>query len=309
MLLDARSFPRPPSHDRFCVTYNPQSMPSVRPLPQELIDKIIDEIGDYCRDYNYKRCGFVGVERGALHACALVSKNWTGRSRVQLFKEVTAGIGDSSSYPIPPGTIMPFITKLKLQLCNISPFPDFLTPFHACPIMHLGITEGTLATMRDYLVEFATVISVTLQTVTFTKCSLPLSLIHDIVLAHPDLKQLNLCSSEIEATKLDRPTTSHLGTPHSVNLELGVFFSEFHVEARISSIAAIAQLPIKFRRLNFSYIQCLAMIPPANALIEANAKSLSSLTVSFFMRASKVLCQKSFSSLTIQPYGSIFLRD
>ena len=242
-------------------------MPSFRPLPQELVDKIIDELGVYYRDPNYKRHGPVHVAREALHACALVSKNWTGRPRAQLFKEVTVGTGDGSSFLIPSGMVMPYITdfKLKMQLGKIPPFPDFLAPFYACPIVHLEITEGTLTTMRDNLAEFVTAISATLQTVRFTECSLPLHLIHGIVLAHSDLKRLNFCSSEIEATNLDRPTTSHLGTSHSINLELGFSFSEFHVEAQISSIAAIARLPIEFRRLNLDYIQCSAMIPSANA--------------------------------------------
>ena len=270
-------------------------MPSPRPLPQELIDKIVDQLGEDYRDPNQQINDVLLVARKALHACTLVSKNWTSRSRAQLFKEVYCRVDSRRSIRIPPKTLMPYITKLEMQLLYaiswLSPSPHTFTPFYACPIAYLGITQGSLTTARVHLVEFITTISATLQTVVFKTCVLPLRLIHDIVLAHPGLKKLHLRCCDIGDTISDRPTTSHMGIPRSTDLELGVF-SALDWQEYICTMAAVAQLPIKFCRLNFNFLQCLDIIPSVNAFIEANAESLSSLTASFISRKSRTLSQK-----------------
>ena len=275
-------------------------MPSPRPLPQELVDKIIDQLGEDYRDPDKKPCfgvdDRIGVVRLALHACTLVSKNWTGRSRAQLFKEVNLRADGGGWFVIPPGAITPYITKLEMRLQHIfsrlSPSKDLLTPFYTCPIVYLGITKGTLTTARINFVEFITAISATLQTVTLTDCSISLRLIHDIVWGHPDLKQLHLHGCEIESSDSDRPTTPHLGSLHPTDLELGFFALDS--ETHIRSIVAVAQLPVKCCRLNFDYIQRPDMLPSANALIEATAESLSSLTVRLTTCTSKALSQKKY---------------
>ena len=285
-------------------------MPSFRPLPQELVDKIIDELGKDYQDHDHeKRPGDrLNVVGEALHACALVSKNWTGRSRVHLFKEVTVKPDGVGSFFVPPVAIMPYVTKLGMVLLydiyRLSPSPDLLTRLCACPIVFLRITEGALTTARVRLVEFIAAISPTLQTVSFEFCSLPLSLIHHIVLAHPDLKQLHLRSCKIKAPNSDRPTTPQLGTPHSPDLELGVFSSSYF-RGQVSLITEIVQLPVKFSKLNFDYALTLGTTHFANALIEANAESLSSLTVHIYDCTWTVLSRKKTLPLTIKPYCSV----
>ena len=273
-------------------------MPSFRPLPQELVDKIIDQLGEDYWDLDQCFEDRIGVVRQALHACTLVSKNWTGRSRAQLFKEVNLRADGGGSFPIPPGAIMPYITKLGVRLqyivfSRLSPAQDLLTPFYACPIAYLGITKGAFTITQIHLIEFVTTVSATLQTVVFKECSVSLRLIHDIMLAHPDLEQLHLYGCEIESEESDRPTTPHLGSLHPTDLELGFF--ALGSETHIRSIVAVAQLPIKCCRLNFDYKQRPDMIPSANALIEATAESLSSLTVRFLTCKSKVLSQKNIA--------------
>ena len=282
-------------------------MPSLRQLPQELVDKIIDELGKDYRDPDHKRYfdDRIGVLREALRACTLVSKNWTGRSRAQLFKEVDIRASDGGSFVIPPGAVMPYIMKLEMRLrytfSRLSPSQDLLKRFYACPIVCLELTEGELTTTRVYLMEFITAISATLRTVTIKECSFLFRLIHDIVLAHPDLERLHFHSCRIESTGSDRPTTSHLGASHSTDLDLGLF-STLDPGVDTHLITAIAQFPIKFCRLNFGYVQRPDMIPLASALIEANAESLSSLTVHFVTCMSKVLSKEKISPLTIKPY-------
>ena len=271
-------------------------MSSFRPLPQELVDKIIDELGEEYRDPDHKKRpdDLVRVAGEALHACALIAKNWTGRSRVHLFKEVEVRADDIDSSLIPPAALMRYITKLEMQLqfgrFRLPPSTDRPTPFYAAPIVRLGVTRGVLGPGRAHFVEFITALSATLQTVTFKYCTLPTNMIHDIVLAHPGLKQLYLYGCETESASSDDPTGSRSSTLQSTstNLELGIF-ARADWRGQIPR-TTITQLPIKFCRFNFDFAPATAH--SAKALIEANAESLSSLTVHISVRTSRMLTQK-----------------
>ena len=275
------------------------SRPSIAPmsshgaLPQELIDEVIDELGEVYRgpDREKPPANHINVARKTLHACALVSKCWTGRCRAHLFKEVKIRADGSGILPIPSDPLMPYITKLKIQLrCNgyrLFPSRHLLTPFYMAPITHLRITAGALATARGSLLECITALSATLQTVVFKSCSFPLNLVLDIVLTHPGLKQLHLHCCEIGFNSPDPPAIFYPGT-HSTDTEIGLF-SATDLPSHVSTIITTTQLPIQFSRFNFDYVQGLGMTPAAEVLIEASAKSLSSLTVHVVERTSMIL--------------------
>jgi len=272
---------RPPRQRSHCVA--PPAMPPRRTLPQELVDKVIDELGNAYREPDLIKYSRYRINAGeALHVCTLVSRNWTGRSRTHLFKEVKIRGDEGGLFLIPPQSLMPYIKKLKIQLhCKkyrLFPSPDLLAPFHAAPIACLELTGGVLAAdARACLVEWIAEISATLQTVIFKSCSLSLSLILDTVLAHPGLKRLHLICCDFKPAKLDQPTIPLQGT-QPADLELGVF-SPYWGPDHDLTVAAVAQLPIQFHRLSFDHIQGRGMIRTTNDLIKANAGSLSSLTV------------------------------
>ncbi|KAF9779570.1 hypothetical protein BJ322DRAFT_1088199 [Thelephora terrestris] len=272
-------------------------MPSFRPLPQELVDQIIDKLGEDSRVPHDKKGpnDRVGVAREALHACTLVSKNWTGRSRAHLFNEVEIRSDSIGSLLIPLGTVFPYVKKLGIQLRSenyrLFPSTELLTLFYTAPIVCLEFTEGTLAPGWAHIVEFITALSTTLQTVTFKSCSFPPNLIHNVVLAHPGLKKLHLYSCQIERAKLNDPTA----LPHSTNLEL-VFFATVNRGTKVPLMTMIAKLPVKFCRLNFDYAPTRSMTHSANTLIEANADSLSSLTVHITVRTSRLLSQNKITA-------------
>lgn len=145
-------------------------MPSFRPLPQELVDKRIDELGEDYRDSDYNKCpdGRVSVTHEALHACTLVSENCTGSSRAHLFKEVKVTAGDSGRFLIPSETVMPYVTKLKMRFFR-SPSKNLLRAFYAAPVVCLGITGGIFGPLSvgKHLLEFIAALFATLQTVAF----------------------------------------------------------------------------------------------------------------------------------------------
>ena len=141
-----------------------------------------------------------------------------------------------------------------------------LTPFYTAPVVYIGITKGTLATARAYLVECITALSATLQTVALKSCSFPSDLIHEILLAHSDLKRLYLDRRDIKPTNSGYPATTHLG-PHSTDVELGVF-SAANLQGRSPAMDSILQLQVQFRRINLDYIRGQGATHPLNTLIK-----------------------------------------
>ena len=255
-------------------------MPPLGTLPQEIIDKVIDELGEAYRNVEHPDDS-IGVAREALHASALVSKNWTGRSRTHLFSEVKITADASSPLLIPPKSLMPYVKELEIRMraghYRPSPSQNLLKPFHAAPITSLEIVGGALSPAKVPLMECIIVLSATLRIVTFESCSLSISLILDIALRHPDLKRLRLNSCEVKPTNSDHYLTPRLDT-HPTDLELGVL-PGFDVQDHNLTMAMIAQLPIRFRRLHLNYLRSPTMTRTFNTLIEANAESLSFLQV------------------------------
>ena len=288
--------PTPSSLSHHLTTVYSQSMSSSRPLPQELVDKIIDDLGKDYQNPAHKKCpdDRISVTRKALHACTLVSKNWTGRSRAHLFKEVKIRPGGIGLFLTPPETVVPYTTGLKIQLRSemfqLSPSADLLSLFYPAPIVRFEITGGVLSPGRDYLVDFIAALSSTLQTVTLKSCALSTHLFHDIVLAHPGLKHLYLRYCQIWSPYPVNPRTSRLGVLHSANLELGIFATADLEDW--SPLTMIALLPIEFCKFNFDYAPGSSMTYSANTLIKANVWSLSSLTVHILVCMSGMLGQK-----------------
>ena len=290
-------------------------MPSLGTLPQELVDEVIDKLGESHRDTRPKRHIFAHgaareeaheAAREALHACTLVSKNWTGRSRAHLFNEVKIRAGASRLFLIPPKSLMRYVTKLEMEMrCEryrLSPSPTLLRPFHAAPITSLAITNGTLASAQAHLVECITALSATLHAVTFSFCSLSPNLIFDIALRHPDLKQLHLHSCQLYPTTSDHHAPPRLD-PCSTDLELGII-SRADVQRQGSVTTMVARLPIRFSRLYLDYLQCPTVNRSLNTLIEANAESLSSLIVHIIACTSKTVSSERVPSLTTKLSGS-----
>lgn len=109
-LIIAADFFLAPSPLRSLNSPYPRPMPL---LPQELINKIIDELGRAYRDPDRRKHpdNDSNEARQALHACSLVSENWTHRSRMYLFKKVRIKADESGRFRLPPKPVMPYITS------------------------------------------------------------------------------------------------------------------------------------------------------------------------------------------------------
>jgi hypothetical protein len=269
-------------------------MPPPSHLPQELVDKVIDALGETFRDVDHEKHpdDRDAAARETLHACSLVSSNWTDRCRKHLFKEVEIRVDDSGPFSIPPKSLIPFVTRLRMHLrCHrYRLFPSkklkkLLKPLYPAPITHLWITGGAFAPAQVRLVKFIVALSTTLRSVTFKTCSLPLQLILDVALKLPNLERLRLYSCQVKPTDLNPPTIPRSDT-RSTDLELGIFSTADSVEGMDLTLITVAQLPINFSRLDFNYILGLLMPRSLNVLIKANAELLSSLTVHFTCRSS-----------------------
>jgi len=268
-----------------------------RALPQELVDKVIDELDDAYRDSGHDKCSDHRLSAcKALHACTLVSKSWTSRSRAHLFREVKIRADEEGLFLMPSQPLIPYIERLKIRMqCEyyqLFPSPDLLAPFHTAPITYLGISEGVLATdARDCLVECVVALSATLKTVEFKSCSFTLQLILGILSAHPGLKRLHLTSCRLEPTRSDRTVVPPGMRSEAPDLELGVFTHPL-VGGHDLTVATAAQLPNQFSRLDLDYIRCQGATNATNALIKASAGSLSFLQIYVVSSTSKIPKQR-----------------
>ena len=260
-------------------------------LPQELVDKIIDELGDAYLDHDYFKRSDRRVHAGkALHACALVSKRWIDRSRAHLFKEVKIRAREGNLC-IPPRFLFQYVKRLTLWTRF-----ELLQPIHAStlsktfatsPITHLGITGGVFRDAEFCLQECITTFSATLQTITLKTCTLSVHHILDLVLAHPDLKRLCLRDCCLwQDISPDHPLITDPGM--APNLEFAVFGMS-PAEGPEDDVCVLAELQNQFRRLEVDHVQDPDATDATNTLIKANSRVLSSLRVHIMSGTSRVL--------------------
>jgi len=157
----------------------------------------------------------------ALHACAVISKNWAGRSRTHLFREVKIRGDADGLFTMPPNSLIP--CRWNSNIIGYSPPQISLTPFHTTPIIYLGITGGVLIPgARVRLVGCIIALSVALQTAVLESYSLPIHQILDVALAHPSRKRLHILCYDFKSAKFGLPIVPCQGVC-SQDLELGVF--------------------------------------------------------------------------------------
>jgi len=287
-----------------CLSISSLAMTPHRALPQELVDKVVDELGDAYRDLDRKKRRRTAGR--ALRACTLVSKNWTGRSRAHLFREITIRADEDDLFLTPPQSLIPHIKRLKIWMRNEyyrTFLPrDLLKQFHRAPMTYLGISEGVLATAaRGCIAQCVVALSATLQTVEFRSCSLTLHLILDILSAHPGLKRLHLTSCSLTPAKSGRSVVPSPGMRSEMpDLELGVFMHPLE-GGHDRTVATAAQIPNQFGRLDLDYVHCQDATNATNALIKASAGSLSFLQVHVISSTSKIPKRRDDAANCYQP--------
>lgn len=253
-------------------------MPAHRAFPLQLVNQVIDELSEA---YPYPR-----DSHDALRACALVSKRWTPRSRMHMFKKVTIEEPKSQSTMTPPTSILPYIKELEIShgfgTTKSTFFANILNGFAAAPIEHLVITRGALVDERACIQECINAHSTTLQTVEFQYCSISAYNIVDIVSGHHNVKGVRLDCCELERLPPPgHPIIADTPDPDScskaVELELSLSGGDPE-EGPMDIVAMVAQLPYRFSRLDVDHVAAGDGTTEAtNTLIKANAGVLSSL--------------------------------
>lgn len=266
-----------------------------RTFPQELVDKIIDELGGAYLDHDsFKRSDYRINAGKALHACALVSRRWTGRSRAHLFKEVKVRPHGDDLLPIPPQFLLPYVQRLTLSLPSEPPQLIHTTAlskaFLTSSIKCLGITRGHLNDAPARLLECIVAFSAALQTIRLKLCELSFHNILDLVSTYPQLKLLHFRGCHVKAIPPDFPLVIDQGKAPGLEL---VVFGESPTDVDLESTKGVlAQLPNRFTRLHLEHFEYQSAIHTTNALIKANSKVLSSLHVHFILGTSRTLKQK-----------------
>lgn len=260
-------------------------MPAHRAFPLQLVNQVIDELGE--ESHRWDDNLFL---HKTLRACALVSKRWTAPSRVHLFRKVKIE-GDRHKHTItPPAIILPYVKELEVYYDHYptqpTPIGDFLKAFVAAPIECLVITGVALVDERACIQETIDAHSATLHTVEFGSCSLSTHNITDIFLGRHHLRSLRLV--DCKSHQLPSPGQPLIANApdsgaHSkaVELELGIFGGD-PFEGSADVVSMVTQLQYRFKRLDFDHIVAgEEATEVTNALIKANADVLSSLRVRF----------------------------
>ena len=258
-------------------------------FPPQLVNLVIDELNHTYQNRKYPSFAPDRVKAyKTLHACALVSKKWTARSRAHLFEKVRIETQEGRPIPTPPAPILLYIKRLEIRCgrraTQVDSTAELLKAFSTSPIEHLGITGGVLADKRIYIQEFIAGHSATLHTVKFKDCSLSAHNIGDIVLGRHNLKCLQLVYCECEELQLpDNPLTTDISDPgahpKATELELSITGGDAE-EGPARVVAMVAQLPYRFSTLRVDHVVAGDGATEAtNALIKANGCVLSSLRI------------------------------
>ena len=252
-------------------------------LPLELVDQVIDELGEayrYDRDC-YLRILYRGDAYKALRACALVSRKWTVRSRAHMFRKVEVRRSGFQPTITPPASILPYLKELEVFCGDPRSVADLLKAFVAAPVERLVIAGGILIDERACVREYVDTHSATLRTVEFRGCLLSACNITDIVVGRHRLRILRLvdCICK-ELPPPGHPLITDTQDPSTrlepSELELSIF-GGCHMEGIMDMVA---RLPYRFSRLDIEHAAVeYGTTEATNALIKANADVVSSLGI------------------------------
>ena len=211
-------------------------------LPQELIDKIIDEVAQ-------------DSSTSLLCACSLVQKRWVGRSRRHIFRSLTLYRLDDfiywiKSFPPGPNSLHHHVRQLSYrqggsllgprQLLNI--YPNHFTSFtrlETLQMFNLSLQRFTSASMKK---AFGPVGS-SVRTLVIKDVELTLNSLLVFLLHFPRLQALELgYNLNILAEKTKRP-------PNLPNLTGELFLLSVGPALR-SLILELSKLPLRFSELD-----------------------------------------------------------
>jgi hypothetical protein len=125
------------------------------PVPQELVDMIIDDVGGGHGRIHRPHLGggcdrLDGITYETLKNCALVARSWTYRSHKRLFEEVVLNVdAEEGLYDLvlPSSASLQFVKFLEIYVNPANPHRGLitlylLTVFSACPLEFLQIDGG-----------------------------------------------------------------------------------------------------------------------------------------------------------------------
>lgn len=237
-------------------------------LPLELVDQVIDELGEAFRKGHFNA-------RPALLACSLVSKTWTVRSRSHMFRRVEIN-GRKVKPTSTPASIVQYVKELEVLYYGKTPaqtasIADFLKAFATAPIECLRIMGMMLFDKRTCILECIEAHFATLERLEFQHCSLSPHNISDIVLGRHRLESLSLISCG--------STGQRSSPPGGPDTHLKPSDMELCISGPVDVVTMVAGLPHRFRKLDVLHIvtEEETTTEAMNALIKANGDVLSSL--------------------------------
>jgi len=272
-LEDAGGWERRLGQNRRSPNPNTQPTPTMPDLPQELIDKIVDEVSQYNSMH-------------ALRACCLVQKRWVERSRKHLFKEISlyamARIRDWVKFiPLGPDGLCRHVRSLSYRQGKavlgpkqlLDRYPGHFTSFtrlESLQIFNLSLRRFTSTAMKETFGPVGRFMrSLVFKDIVLTLNTLLMFLVH-----FPRLETLQLGDNlSMVPEKEKRPPNLPSLTGELVLASMGSIHRRFVLE--------LSQLPLRYSELDIEFRWNSEILNAIAHLILTCSPTLEKLTLRY----------------------------
>ena len=260
------------------------------PVPQELVDMIIDDVGGGCgRVHRPPLKGghdkLYDITYNALKNCALVARSWTHRSHMNLFKEIVFVVDEEEGIcdlALPSSSSLKFINSLEVHVAPANPDRGhitlhLLTAFSLCPLEFLQIDGGLFSLSgRPALRSCFDSLSQRLLGLTFRFCLFEPEPLRDILSIQETTTDVMFLSCDQDHP--DDPARRDPGwEPVASRRKLCVLGSEEKPSEEF--LIDLSELSVKFGQLEVDFYEDGVMADATQRLIDTNAGVMSFLKI------------------------------
>lgn len=281
------------------------------PVPQELVDMIIDGVGGGCaRVYRPPLRGARDLSNAiaseTLKSCALVARSWTRRSYMNLFREIILYVGEEEGIHdlvLPSAASLQFVEFLEIYVALANPNRSritlhLLTEFSASPVEFLQIDGGLFSLSgRPEIRACFEALSRRLLGITFRFCLFDPEPLRDILCIRDTSANILFLSCDQEHP--DDPARK------DVDWEL-VYYAQYRklcvmgTEEKPSEefFVDLSELSVKFFRLEVDFYEDGKLADATQRLIDANGEATLFLKLDVISISFSTLYSWIYNSLT-----------
>lgn len=274
------------------------------PVPPELVDMIIDQVGSGHRWVRRpplegeRACKEAAITYGTLKNCALVARSWTNRSHKNLFKDIVFTVDEKEEIR---DLVLPSAASLKLvETLAIYLAPQnlnrgtitlyLLDAFSVCFLESLQIEGGLFALGRRSALRacFNALVSGQLLDLTFRFCSFEPEPLRDILaVEYADANITFLGCDQDHPEDPARDSINWQPVQHNADRTLCVMGGDEKPSEEF--LIDLSELSVQFARLDVDFYEDGDLPGATQCLVDANAGVLSFLKVNVISNTSSTL--------------------